>query len=164
MAQPNYKPANNQDSAEHIVFSTGRVLAIDSRGTVTVDISGRKVVAILATHIPSPLPGQRVVVMSGATDTPLISSAYPLTTSPGDADVIHTAKASTSVVSFEPETGILNIQAHQINLKGLATIEIRCGESVLRFNAQGEVFMHAEAVTQSAVGPYRIEGASIDLN
>ncbi|RZJ14163.1 MAG: hypothetical protein EON50_07115 [Acidovorax sp.] len=147
-----------------MVFSAGRVVGNHSDGTVTVDLNGQTVVAVLATHIPHPLPGQRVVVMIGATDAPLIFAAYPLATDPGDADVIHTADASTPVVSFEPETGILNIQANQINLTGLATIEIRCGESVLRFNAQGEVFMHAEAVTQSAVGPYRIEGASIDLN
>lgn len=164
MAQPNYKPANNVDAVEHTVFSIGRVVGIDSNGTVTVDIDGQTVVALLATHIPRPLPGQRVVVMIPVADAPLISAVYPLAASSGGSDVVHTSEASTSIVSFEPEAGILNIQANQINLTGLATVEIRCGESVLRLNAQGEVFMHAEAVTQSAVGPYRIEGASIDLN
>ena len=162
MAQPKPKPVQHSQPMENMVFSTGRVLKIDSSNSVTVDVGGQTVVALLATHVPQPLPSQRVVVMHVAGDVPLISAAYPLATEVNGDAVESTT--SDSAMSFDPTTGTLSIQAKQLHLQGLAAIEIRCGESLLRFNAQGEVFMQAEAITQSAIGPYQIEGASIDLN
>jgi hypothetical protein len=99
---------------------------------------------------------------------PLITAAYPLenrtSVSASGEDIDPLTATSAAVMSFDPATGALSIQAKQLNLQGMSNIEIRCGESLLRFNAQGEVFMLAEAITQSAIGPYQIEGASIDLN
>jgi hypothetical protein len=166
MAQPKPKPVQHAQPQEHAAFSTGRVLKIDSSSNVTVDVDGQTVVALLATHVPPPLPGQRVVVMHVEGDVALISAAYPLATQATGSATSQAvgAESSAAAMSFDPATGTLSIQAKQLNLQGMATIEIRCGESVLRFNAQGEVFMQAEAITQSAIGAYQIEGASIDLN
>lgn len=167
MAQPKPKLVQQPVSSnQHVAVSTGRVLQIDANHNVTIEIDGQTVVALLATHVPMPLPGQRVVVMLGDGDAPLISAAYPLakeSVGSTSADAMASVPPDCAV-SFDPATGMLSIQAKQLNLQGMATIEIRCGDSVLRFNAQGEVFMQAEAITQSAIGPYQIEGASIDLN
>lgn len=143
-----------------MLLSTGRVLRTEE-SQITVDVQGHAVVAALATHIPGVIPGQRVIVTHGGDHPPLISSAYPLevVVEPG-----RNGETPQAAMSFDPETGTLSIQAKQLNLQGMSSIEIRCGESLLRFSAQGEVFMQAEAITQSAVGAYQIEGASIDLN
>jgi hypothetical protein len=168
MAQPQPKNVQQAQSLENILFSTGRVLKTDSDNNITVDIESQILIAGLATHVPSPLLGQRVLVMLGANVLPLITAAYPLdnrvTSNANDESIDSLSSSSSDVMSFDPATGALNIHAKQLNLQGMSSIEIRCGESVLRFNAQGEVFMLAEAITQSAIGQYQIEGASIDLN
>jgi hypothetical protein len=168
MAQPQPKNFQQAQPLEHIIFSTGRVLKTDTGNNITVDVESQTLVAALATHVPSPLPGQRVLVMHGANVVPLITAAYPLdnrVAANASGETINpSASSSNDVMSFDPATGALSIQAKQLNLQGMSNIEIRCGESLLRFNAQGEVFMLAEAITQSAIGQYQIEGASIDLN
>lgn len=168
MAQPQPKNFQQTQPLEHIIFSTGRVLKTDVSNNITVDVESHTLIAALATHVPNPFPGQRVLVMHGANDMPLITAAYPLenrtAVSASGEDIDSLTAPSAAIMSFDPATGALSIQANQLNLQGMSNIEIRCGESLLRFNAQGEVFMLAEAITQSAIGPYQIEGASIDLN
>ncbi|WP_192884876.1 hypothetical protein [Paracidovorax avenae] len=141
----------------------GKILRIDSSGAAIVDIDGQAVPAEIATHLPVPVPGQRVAVMRDGEEPALILAAYPLreaaATSHGETGGIQAAG-----VGFDPTTGTLRIHAQRLDLTALGSVEIRCGDSVLRFNAQGNVVLEAQAITQSSIGPYRIEGASIDLN
>jgi hypothetical protein len=58
----------------------------------------------------------------------------------------------------------LRIEASRLQLTGLAGVELRCGDAVLRLTAQGELLTQAQSITQAAIGAHRLEGASIDLN
>jgi hypothetical protein len=164
MAQPQPKNVQQAQPLVNIIFSTGLVLKTDAGNNITVELDSQTLVAALATHVPIPFPGQRVVVMHGASETPLITAAYPLENRTTASNEDNNPLTPSAVMSFDPNSGALSIHAKQLNLQGMSSIEIRCGESLLRFNAQGEVFMLAENITQSAIGQYQIEGASIDLN
>jgi hypothetical protein len=141
----------------------GTILRIDSGGAAIVEIEGQAMPAEIATHLPWPVPGQRVAVLLDADAPALVVAAYPLrdaaATAPGQDGGVEAAG-----VGFDPATGTLRIHAQRLDLTALGSVEIRCGDSVLRFNAQGSVVLEAQAITQSSIGPYRIEGASIDLN
>ncbi|WP_035208366.1 hypothetical protein [Paracidovorax oryzae] len=141
----------------------GKILRVDSSGAALVEIDGQAVPAEIATHLPVPVPGQRVAVLQDAEEPALILAAYPLreaTASPQGQD----GGIQAAGVGFDPTTGTLRIHAQRLDLTALGSVEIRCGDSVLRFNAHGNVVLEAQAITQSSIGPYRIEGASIDLN
>lgn len=141
----------------------GKILRIDSGGAAIVEIDGQAIPAEIAAHLPWPVPGQRVAILQDAEAPALVLAAYPLrnaaAASPGQDGGIEAAG-----VGFDPATGTLRIHAQRLDLTALGSVEIRCGDSVLRFNAQGSVVLEAQAITQSSIGPYRIEGASIDLN
>lgn len=141
----------------------GKILRIDSDGAAIVEIDGQAIPAAIATHLPWPVPGQRVAILQDVEAPALVLAVYPLrdvaATSHGDTGGIQSAG-----VGFDPATGTLRIHAQRLDLTALGSVEIRCGDSVLRFNAQGSVVLEAQAITQSSIGPYRIEGASIDLN
>lgn len=157
-------PQRNALSETHgqPLIRIARVLSADTAGRVTVHLDGQPVAAEAATHLPPLLPGQRVAVLLPEGESPLITAAYPLAAGAGAQQ--DSGERMEAAIGFDPATGTLNIQAKQLNLQALGSVEIRCGEAVLRFTAQGNVALHAQAITQSAIGPYQIEGASIDLN
>lgn len=143
----------------------GTILRIDSGGAAIVEIEGQAMPAEIATHLPWPVPGQRVAVLLDADAPALVVAAHPLRDAAATATALgQDGGIEAAGVGFDPATGTLRIHAQRLDLTALGSIEIRCGDSVLRFNAQGSVVLEAQAITQSSIGPYRIEGASIDLN
>lgn len=116
--------------------------------------------AALACHVGAVLPGQQVLVVSAEGIAPLVIAAYRSAATPAQSP----ATAATPPMQFDDASGTLVIQANLLSLRGVAQVELRCGEAVLRLTAQGEILSQAQAITQAAIGPHRIEGASIDLN
>ena len=121
--------------------------------------------AQLAPHITQVVPGQRVLLVRPEGFAPLIIAAYPLS-QPEHADTSTDANAPlpASPFDFDPRTGTLTIRATQLKLEALGVVELHCGDAILRLNAQGELFSHAQSIVQSAIGSHRIEGGSIDMN
>jgi hypothetical protein len=155
-ARPKTSPPVDTSGA----WRAATIMALNAGGTVEMKIGDATVRAVVATHLPALVPGQRVLAACPHDAEPLIVAAYPLA---GEASATSKNDAMAAL-RYDAETGTLGIEAKQLKLQGLSSVEIRCGEAVLRFNAQGEVFMQGEAITQSAIGPCLIEGASIDLN
>lgn len=119
--------------------------------------TGEETMAV-ASHLGLLIPGQKVLYVADEGVPGLVVAAYPFV---NDAAC---KAASMPPLRFDPETRTLTLAGAHINLEGLADIELRCGASVLRLNAQGEVHVEGQAITHAAIGPFRIEGASIDLN
>ncbi|ABM34330.1 hypothetical protein QRO08_05375 [Paracidovorax citrulli] len=158
-------PQRNTPAASPVQGSVrvGKILRIDSGGAAIVEIDDQPIPAEIAAHLPWPVPGQRVAVMQDAEEPALVLAAYPLREAAAMSNGQDSGVQSAGV-GFDPTTGTLRIHAQRLDLTALGSVEIRCGDSVLRFNAQGSVVLEAQAITQSSIGPYRIEGASIDLN
>jgi hypothetical protein len=71
---------------------------------------------------------------------------------------------SESPFQFDTQTKVLRIQASRLQLSAVAAIELQCGDACMRLTLDGKVHIEGADVLSSAVGPNRIEGASIDLN
>jgi hypothetical protein len=147
---------SNSDAA----LVTAEVLAVLAPQRLQCLLADQRVEVALATHLPMPMPGQRVLVAMAQSDAPLVVAAYPPVGQPATA----TAAVPQAPIQLDPDTGVLRIEASHLQLAGLVSVELRCGSAVLQLNVQGEALLQAEAITQSAIGAYRIEGASIDLN
>jgi hypothetical protein len=152
--------AASETSTTDATLVSAEVLAVQAPHRLQCLLADQPVDVDLATHLPTPMPGQRVLVAMAHTDAPLIVAAYPLA---GPQTAASTA-ARQPPIQLDPATGVLRIEAPHLQLAGLASVELRCGSATLLLNVQGEVMLQAEAITQSAIGAYRIEGASIDLN
>ena len=156
----NHLLANQSDAQGLSPWRTAEVLATLSPSSVKVMNKGAVEVIAVAGHVPMPVPGQRVLIACAECAPGLIIAAYPLE---------HGQEAATSLqqpplLQFDAQSGTLSIHANQLKLQGVGSIELHCGDAILRLNAQGELLTHAQAITQSAIGAHRIEGASVDIN
>jgi hypothetical protein len=133
-------------------------------GQVTVQLEGREQAVFVATHIGHIAPGQSLMVIVPVQGMPLVVAAYPAADGAGHTSTQAVPTAVSSAMHFDAETQTLSIQAPNLRLEGVSVVELRCGEAVLKLTAQNELFAQAETITHAAVGPFRIEGASIDLN
>lgn len=129
----------------------GTVAYLDDAGCA-VDLPVGRVAALVATHIPSLAPGQRVIVHPCGEAGHLITAAFPL---PGQ---------QAKPLAYDPATGTLRIQAPRLDLAAVAAIELRCGEARLRLSVDGRVEIEGVDIVSAALSSNRIEGASIDLN
>ena len=144
------------------VWLHGKVLAVLSRDAVRVACAGQEQVLAVATHLPLLIAGQRVLAVSLDEAAALVIAAFPL--HEGQPNASAADKQQPPLMHFDVATGTLCLQAPQLRLQGIASVELHCGDAVLRINAQGEIFSQAQAITQSAIGAHRIEGASVDIN
>lgn len=136
------------------------VISTLSKSYVQVNLLGDETTIPVATHIPTPTPGQQVLVARAESLPALIIAAYP--SDAGDTD--ENTPESGALLHYDEQSGTLSIKAAQLKLGSIGAIELRCGEAVLRLDAHGELFASAETITQAATGPYRIEGATVDIN
>lgn len=107
--------------------------------------------AAIATHIPGLQPGQRVLATQVEPDGWLVIAAWPAAGQPGP-------------YRFDPATATLHVEAPRLQLAGVAQVELRCGDALVRLSLDGKVQILGAEVLSSAMGAHRIEGASIDLN
>lgn len=146
-----------QTTALNAASRMATVIATQMHQATLLTETGEEVMAV-ASHLGLLLPGQKVLYIAEEGIPGLVIAAYPQS---GDA---HDIVSSESPLRFDRDTKTLTLTATHLDMEGLASIELRCGTSVFRLNAQGEIQIEGQAITQSAIGPYRIEGASIDLN
>lgn len=148
----NVRVMPRQDQLHPTSQCIGIVTSVNaSQCEVTIDRALHQ--AIIATHIPFLIPGQQVVLVDGGTQAGwLIIAAWPL---PGQAE---------QPMQFNPASGTLSIQAARLNLSALAVIELSCGDAKIRLSIDGKVQIEGAEIVSAAIGPNRIEGASIDLN
>lgn len=133
-----------------------------SEASVSFKNHGGRELAQVAAHISLLVPGQQVLVVRvGAPESNLIIAAYRFPSEKTEATNITEPQP---LIQFDDASKTLSIHAGKLQLQGIECIELRCGESIIRLDAQGEVFTQGESITQAAIGPFRIEGASIDLN
>jgi hypothetical protein len=119
-----------------------------------IEVGGKTYPAAIATHIPYIVPGQQVAALDvGGHAGWLITAAWPATDRPIEAPF-----------AFDPVTGTLRIQATRLNLSAIANIELSCGAARLCLSMDGKAHIEGKEVLSAAIGPNRIEGASIDLN
>lgn len=158
VAQP-LPPSNGPEVSNAHPWQFATVVATTPPHSAVVELNSLQVTAFLAAHLGSVVPGQNVLLVMLPGVAPLIVAAYPLAASNSDAP-----ENSTAALSFDSSTGTLRIEASRLQLTGLAGVELRCGDAVLRLTAQGELLTQAQSITQAAIGAHRLEGASIDLN
>jgi hypothetical protein len=108
-------------------------------------------IAAIATHIPGLQPGQQVLATQAEPGGWLVIAAWPMAGQPGP-------------YRFDPATGTLHVEAPRLQLAGVAQVELRCGDALVRLSLDGKVHILGAEVLSSAEGTHRIEGASIDLN
>jgi hypothetical protein len=116
-----------------------------------VTVAGVTHLAAVATHVPSLLPGQRVMAAQSTEGDWLVVAAWP-------------AAGSESPFQFDAQTRLLRIHASRLQLSAVGAIELHCGDARVRLTLDGKVQIEGAEVLSSAVGSNRIEGASIDLN
>jgi hypothetical protein len=115
------------------------------------DADPATITAAVATHIPGLQAGQRVLATQAEPGGWLVIAAWPAAGQPGP-------------YRFDPATGTLHVEAPRLQLAGVAQMELRCGDALVRLSLDGKVQILGAEVLSSAVGAHRIEGASIDLN
>lgn len=135
-----------------------KVLGFDASGNVRLDYLDRLVVAKLATHIPTVSIGQAVLFTAVTEQLALVIAAIPENFSNKEQE------QKSNIWNYDPSSETLTIRVENLKIEGIGAVEISCGNSSIRLNARGQILTQAEAITQAAIGPFRIEGASIDLN
>jgi hypothetical protein len=116
-----------------------------------LDISGTTCSAFISTHLLGLQAGQRVVALCDEDNTWLVIAAWPMAT-------------DEPLLRFDSKTGVLHIEAPRLQLAALGSVELRCGDARVALSMDGKVTVLGDEVLSSAVGPHRIEGATIDLN
>jgi hypothetical protein len=149
MAQPKLVSKLAAIRADHELL-LGVVLSV-SGGACEVLVAGVKRAAAIATHVPSLVPQQRVVLMQAAADDWLVTAAWP-------------AAGSESPFQFDAQSGLLRIHAARLQLSAVGAVELQCGDASVRLSLDGKVQIEGAEILSAAVGAHRIEGASIDLN
>lgn len=112
--------------------------------------------ALLATHVPGVAPGQQVLLQcppEGLSVSALIVAAYPL-----DSGL------QAPILDYQAASNTLKISATRLELNGLDTLTLRCGEASIQLNLNGELSCQADRILSAAVGTHRIEGASVEIN
>lgn len=136
-------------SASTVSQQFARVSTLD--GThIGVDVDGVQHEAQLATHVPGVALGQRVLVaLDGAAC--LIIAAWPQAN-------------QTPLLQFDAALGRLQINAAQLDIQALSTLELVCGPTRISLDVSGRLEIHGNDILSSAMGAQRIEGGSIDFN
>jgi hypothetical protein len=116
-----------------------------------IEVSGTIHPAHISTHLLSLQPNQRVVALCDEENNWLVTAAWP-------------AVSDEPPFRFDPKTGALHIEAPRLQLSALGSVELRCGDARVSLSVNGKVTVSGDEVLSSAVGPHRIEGATIDLN
>lgn len=142
-------------TAEALQSFVGEVTEIDGRQCRVRSALGL-LRARLATHVPGAEPGQQVVLQclaSAPESTALVVAAYPLDSSP-----------QPPLFDYDPDRRTLRISAARLELSGLDTVALRCGDASIRLDVQGEISSQGERILSAALGSHRIEGASVEIN
>lgn len=114
--------------------------------------------AAVASHLSCLVAGQRVAALDGGAQAGwLVLAAWP-------AQAGEQPGAQPQPLRFDQASGTLHIQAAHLNISALAAIDMSCGEARIRLSLDGRAHIEALEILSSAIGPNRIEGASIDLN
>lgn len=116
-----------------------------------LNIAGTTSPAFISTHLLALQPGQRVVALCDEDNTWLVTAAWPMAT-------------DGPLFRFDSKTGALHIEAPRLQLVALGSVELHCGDARVSLSMDGKVTVLGAEVLSSAVGPHRIEGATIDLN
>lgn len=117
---------------------------------ICVESGGVQYPAQLATHVPGVALGQRVLVaLDGAAC--LIIAAWP-------------AANQAPPLQYDAAQGRLRINAAQLNIEALSTLELVCGATRISLDVSGRLEIHGNDILSSAIGAQRIEGGSIDFN
>ncbi|NHZ64328.1 hypothetical protein [Massilia genomosp. 1] len=117
-----------------------------------IEIAARTYRASVSPHLLHLIVGQQVAALFAGDAGWLVYAAWP---APGH---------SSAPLRFDEATGTLCIDAARLTLAALASIELRCGDALLRLSLDGRVHLEGMEIVSAAVGSNRIEGASIDLN
>lgn len=141
-------------------WRTAEVLATLSPSSLKIKSGAQVELVAVASHVPMPVPGQRVLIACAEGVPGLVIAAYPLV----QDQAAGASPQEPPLLQFDEQSGTLCIHARQLKLQGIGSVELHCGDAVLRLNAQGELLTHAQVITQSAIGAHRIEGASVDIN
>ncbi|MPM26096.1 hypothetical protein SDC9_72597 [bioreactor metagenome] len=134
----------------------GEVIAMTSQTEALIDTQTGTRRALVATHIPVVIEGQRVLLMSHRAGKfpDLIVAAYPLQS---DAD-------SVAPFVYDASTGALRIRGVSLTLVGEQEVAIECGSSSFVVTHDGSVKTRGERILSAAVEVNRIEGGSIEFN
>lgn len=117
---------------------------------IGVDVDGVQYDAQLATHVPGVALGQRVLVALDGTLC-LIIAAWPQAN-------------QAPLFQFDATLGRLQINAAQLAIQALSTLELVCGPTRISLDVSGRLESHGNDILSSAIGAQRIEGGSIDFN
>jgi hypothetical protein len=117
---------------------------------IGVEYGGVQYDAQLATHVPGVALGQRVLVAFDDAAC-LIIAAWPQAN-------------QAPLLQFDAALGRLQINAAQLDLQALGTLELVCGPTRISLDASGRLEIHGNDILASAIGAHRIEGGSIDFN
>lgn len=139
-------PDHPSDPVQHVAT----VASIDGARCL-LDIGTARQPAEISTHLLALHPGQRVIALDDGAGHWLVIAAWP-------------ADANDPPYRFDAQTGTLHIQAPRLQLSALGTIELCCGDARVTLSLDGKVQISGAEILSAAIGPNRIEGASIDLN
>jgi hypothetical protein len=117
---------------------------------IGIESGGVQYPAVLATHVPGVALGQRVLVaFDGAAC--LIIAAWPQAN-------------QAPLLQYDAVQGRLQINAAQLDIQALSTLELVCGPTRISLDVSGRLEIHGNDILSSAMGAQRIEGGSIDFN
>jgi hypothetical protein len=130
------------------------VVEVTADGLLSIRSSNGPQRAVLATHVPAVLPGQRILAIQGAGNTPaLVFAAYPLE-----------GQKHGQPFSYDPASGTLEIKGVKVKLVGQREVAIECGDASFVVTEDGAVQARGERILSAAIETNRIEGGAIEFN
>lgn len=136
-------------------WQVGVVKEIDLQGQLQVLVNGQQVVAWVSVWAAIPVQvGQRVLLAVPHGHAALVLGVYPN----------EGGQVTGRGIRYEAQTDSVIIEASRVRIQADQSLELQSGQSQLGMDAQGQLQVTAQSILQSAVGSYRLEGATVDIN
>jgi hypothetical protein len=136
-------------------WQVGVVQEVDAQGQLKVQLNGQQIAAWVSVWVAMPVQaGQRVLLAVPQGHAALVLGVYP-----GEG-----MQAPTRGIRYEAQTDSVIIEASRVRIQADQSLELQSGQSQLEMDAQGQLQVTAQSILQSAVGSYRLEGATVDIN
>lgn len=136
-------------------WQVGKVQQVDERGLMQVLLKGQLVQALPSGWLnASVVPGQRVLLALPQGHAALVVGVYPDESNP----------ENHPTVRYEASSDTLVLKAANVRIEGAQNLTLSTGASQFQMDAQGHLQATAQSILQSASGPYRLEGATVDIN
>jgi hypothetical protein len=136
-------------------WQVGVVQEVDAQGQLKVQVNGQQIAAWVSVWAAMPVQvGQRVLLAVPQGHAALVMGVYP-----GEG-----TQAPTRGIRYEAQTDSVIIEASRVHIQAEQSLVLHSGQSQLAMDAHGHLEATAQSILQSAVGSYRLEGATVDIN